>query len=184
MPCFQRREIMVNLEIGRKHPNLLKKALEKMGFTVEFTREGLRYYGVYTKTGMYHRGTYNAETGKIRTAEGNELDVNDVKEAYGRAAVEAAAKSNSWQLKKTATGWEATKSCGPFKKDVVKIDVLKDGTIKTTTDKISGPNHQSAESFLADVAKKAGGQVVVRARATGLPKQTHSHDQTHEHGHE
>lgn len=164
----------VTTVIGNKQPELLKRALEAMGFTVQYIPGGLRYYGVYNKTGMYHRGTFM--DGEFTGTE--EIDVGDVTRRYAEAAIYKAAAANSWQVKQIGKGFEVTKNYGPMKKDIIKIEILPDGTIKSETDKVSGPNHQSAESFLGDVAKKAGGQVQRRARSTGIPKQTHSNDQT------
>jgi hypothetical protein len=45
-----------------------------------------------------------------------------------------------------------------MKADQMTIEILADGTIKTTTDKISAPNHASADAFLRDVATLAGGE--------------------------
>lgn len=48
--------------------------------------------------------------------------------------------------------------------DQVAITILEDGTIKMETDKISGPNHLSAENFLREVSKLAGGETTTRKR--------------------
>lgn len=60
--------------------------------------------------------------------------------------------------------------------DVMKIEILADGTIKTTTDPISPANHQSAEDFLKGIAQLTGGAV------TRTKRHEHAHHQhTHEH---
>jgi len=41
--------------------------------------------------------------------------------------------------------------------DTMSIEILEDGTISVTTDKISDTNHVSADEFLAEVEKLAGG---------------------------
>jgi hypothetical protein len=53
--------------------------------------------------------------------------------------------------------------------DVMEIEILEDGTIKTTTDPISGANHANAEEFLRFVGRMAGGDVKreKRTRTTG-----------------
>lgn len=61
--------------------------------------------------------------------------------------------------------------------DKFTIEVLEDGTVKTTTDKISAPNHQSAEHFMAMLAKFCGGPVTRVRRNEGL-----HHHHHHEHG--
>lgn len=50
------------------------------------------------------------------------------------------------------------------KLDTIKITILKDGTIKTVTDPISGPNHSSAEEFVNGVAAKLGGEMTAEKR--------------------
>lgn len=165
----------VTTVIGIKQPELLKRALESMGFTVEFYPGGLRYWGYHNETKQYHAGTY--EDGDLNEQEAR-IDTAELKRKYAEAAVRKAAAANNWTVDKAGSGFEVSKKYGPFKKDVIKINILPDGTIKSETDKVSGPNHQSAESFLGDMAKKAGGQVTSRARGSGIPKQTHSNDQT------
>lgn len=41
--------------------------------------------------------------------------------------------------------------------DVIKIEILDDGTIKMETDKVSMPNHAGAEALVREVIKGAGG---------------------------
>jgi hypothetical protein len=41
--------------------------------------------------------------------------------------------------------------------DILRIVILGDGTIRTETDRVSAPNHQSAEEFLSTVSKLTGG---------------------------
>lgn len=62
-----------------------------------------------------------------------------------------------------------------MKMDNLTIEILEDGTIKTTSDAVSGPNHANAEQFLKHMATMAGGETVRVKR-----KDAHSH--TH-HGH-
>ena len=65
--------------------------------------------------------------------------------------------------------------------DAFNIEILPDGTIKSETDKVSGPNHQTAESFLKTLATLAGGRVE-RTRKPGAPLE-HTHDGKHWHSH-
>lgn len=69
------------------------------------------------------------------------------------------------------------------KTDVMQIEILEDGTIKTTTDPISGANHQNAEEFLRFVARSAGGETT-RVRRKDVHTHSHSHDHSHDHSHE
>ena len=66
--------------------------------------------------------------------------------------------------------------------DVIKIQILDDGTIKTETDKVSMPNHQNAEMFLRETFKLAGGKATMKFKR-GLAVQEAAHSHTHEHGH-
>jgi len=66
-----------------------------------------------------------------------------------------------------------------MKLDNLQIEILADGTIKTTTDQVSGPNHQTAEQFLKMVAQLTGGETTRTKR-----KESHSHVHSHERGHE
>ncbi len=66
--------------------------------------------------------------------------------------------------------------------DTMRIEILEDGTIKTTTDPISAPNHQSAEGFMRDLAQLAGGETTRKARHGHTHAHTHTHaeaDHTH-----
>jgi hypothetical protein len=57
--------------------------------------------------------------------------------------------------------------------DEIKIEVLEDGTIKVSTDQISAANHASAEAFLREAARLAGGNVKTET------KHTHGHAHVH-----
>lgn len=65
--------------------------------------------------------------------------------------------------------------------DEITVEILKDGTIKTTTNKISAANHANAEGFLAQVYKLAGG-LVQRMRKPGASVH-HHHGDGHYHSH-
>ena len=55
--------------------------------------------------------------------------------------------------------------------DKLTLEILPDGTIKSTADGVSAANHDNAENFLRNVATLAGGQVTRRLR-TDLPPGT------------
>lgn len=63
--------------------------------------------------------------------------------------------------------------------DKFTIEILGDGTLKTTTDEVSGANHDSAESFLRNMAKKAGGET----KRVSRHGEGHKHHHTHTHDH-
>lgn len=64
--------------------------------------------------------------------------------------------------------------------DIMRLTILADGTIRTVTDPISGPAHDSAEKFLQAVSRLAGGTTTREARKD--VKRAHHHH-THEEGH-
>ena len=63
--------------------------------------------------------------------------------------------------------------------DTMRIVILEDGTIRTETDKISAPAHQSAESFLSTVTKLTGGEATRQRKGHA---HVHHHDHDHVHG--
>ena len=70
--------------------------------------------------------------------------------------------------------------------DQLKIEILEDGTIKTTSDEVSAANHDTAEQFLRAMAHLAGGETVREDRTDIKGHHHHVHDhkdgQLH-HGH-
>ena len=65
--------------------------------------------------------------------------------------------------------------------DKIKITINEDGIIKMDTDAVSLPNHSSAEGFLRNIARLAGG-VMKRVLKPGAKAHTHTHDGvTHTH---
>ena len=66
--------------------------------------------------------------------------------------------------------------------DKIAITILLDGTIKIETDKISGPNHLSAEKFVKAVRELAGGTTQTTRKAAAMQRHDHVHDtRTHSH---
>jgi hypothetical protein len=66
--------------------------------------------------------------------------------------------------------------------DTIKISILPDGTIKIETDKISGPNHLSAEKFVKAVQELAGGTTQATRKVGAMHQHDHVHDtSTHSH---
>jgi len=56
--------------------------------------------------------------------------------------------------------------------DNIAIEILPDGSLKVTTDRVSMPNHTNAEKFLADLAREMGGE-------TKRHRKAHSHAHAH-----
>lgn len=48
--------------------------------------------------------------------------------------------------------------------DKLVIEILENGTIKTTSDAVSAANHDNAERFLRAMARLAGGETMREAR--------------------
>lgn len=63
--------------------------------------------------------------------------------------------------------------------DTIKITILEDGTIRTETDTISAPNHKSAETFMAQTEKLAGGKVTTVDKRKSLHQ--HRGQDAHQH---
>jgi hypothetical protein len=66
-----------------------------------------------------------------------------------------------------------------FNLDTMTIEILEDGTIRTTTDAVSGANHANAEQFLRWVAQQAAGET---SRVKRNDAAAHSHAHSHAHG--
>jgi hypothetical protein len=64
-----------------------------------------------------------------------------------------------------------------MKQDEIDIEILPDGTVKTTTPKISAANHSSAHSFMHSITDLLGGAKTAKKR-TGM---THAHEHEHTH---
>lgn len=62
-------------------------------------------------------------------------------------------------------------------RDTMRIQILPDGTIKTTTDPISPANHQTAEEFLGTVNALTGSQ-------GSRVRRGHTHHHHHHHHHQ
>jgi hypothetical protein len=59
--------------------------------------------------------------------------------------------------------------------DNIQIEILEDGTIKTTSDKVSAANHGNAEEFLRYIARMAGGETTRTTRGDVQHEQHHGH---------
>lgn len=70
--------------------------------------------------------------------------------------------------------------------DVMEIEVLADGTIKTSTNKVSMANHANAEGFLRMLAQLTGGEskrtLKIGASLHGALHKHASDGHTHAHG--
>lgn len=60
------------------------------------------------------------------------------------------------------------------------VDVLEDGTVRSVTGDLSGPQHQAADGFMQYLAQLLGGSVDEQRLAQG---HEHGHDHSHDHLH-
>ena len=51
-----------------------------------------------------------------------------------------------------------------MKVDKIEIEILPDGTLKMTTDKISAPNHGNFEALIREINAMMGGEVTSKQR--------------------
>lgn len=65
--------------------------------------------------------------------------------------------------------------------DKIEVEVLDDGSLKISTDRISAANHGSAEILIRELISSAGGEASRVRKGHG---HTHSHDGIGEHSHE
>jgi len=67
--------------------------------------------------------------------------------------------------------------------DKMVIEIMPDGTIKTTTDEVSPANHDNAEGFLRAMSQLAGGETVREARGEHAHEHHHRHEDGTSHSH-
>jgi len=60
--------------------------------------------------------------------------------------------------------------------DIIEGEILEDGTIKTTTSKVTAPNHSNAEGLFSFLSKLMGGKTT-RTRRGDHAHATHTHEQ-------
>lgn len=110
MPCWTIQRSQVQFLEKSTDIDLLKKALEEMGFDVQVTESGLSFSNYQT------RGTYNKKTGKLSST-GEDLDIDVVKQEYSKQVVEYTAQQNGWEIE-----WSTTETGEP------KASVMKRGS--------------------------------------------------------
>jgi hypothetical protein len=64
--------------------------------------------------------------------------------------------------------------------DSLNIEILEDGTIKVSSDRVSQANHMMAEAFLRYISEMAGGGTVRQRKGH---HHTHAHEGHHHHDH-
>jgi hypothetical protein len=64
--------------------------------------------------------------------------------------------------------------------DTIRVEILPDGTVKTETDSISAANHGTAENFLNEIFRLAGGKSTLEfKRPVPVMEQGHTHHHHH-----
>jgi hypothetical protein len=66
--------------------------------------------------------------------------------------------------------------------DCINVEILEDGTIKSTTDKISAPNHSKADQFFEVLQDFVGGIKSIKRRVGMAYSHVHVHG-SHHHKH-
>lgn len=97
MPCdtIQYNQILFESAVG--HEDILAEALRELGFTVHQFGKSLNFY----KSGV--SGTYS--NGRFSTTNSAEdLNVDQIKQSFGRNVVKAAAKKFGWAVKTQPNG--------------------------------------------------------------------------------
>ena len=59
--------------------------------------------------------------------------------------------------------------------DIIDVEITETGVIKSTTPKISAPNHNSAAEFFRRVKALTGGEQTTSKRNKALEGHSHSH---------
>lgn len=67
--------------------------------------------------------------------------------------------------------------------DVIKYEILEDGTVSIETDAISGKNHYSADQLLKQLAELVGGPVEIKHKHGHVGAHTHTHGHGEHHHH-
>jgi len=65
-----------------------------------------------------------------------------------------------------------------MKEDKIEIEVMPDGLIKVTTEKVSAANHMGAEKMLDFLARLMGGETTITRRTKSVHTHAHSHEET------
>lgn len=102
---------------------------------------------------------------------GSETLIDQIKQAHSKLIVISAAGCHGFQIKQAGKNRFLAlrrNEGGPtIADDILEIEILEDGTIKTVSGKIGITNHKAADEFLKFIAQYSGGKVeTVRRRST------------------
>lgn len=65
----------------------------------------------------------------------------------------------------------------------IQFEILEDGQVKITTDKIANAHHTSADQLLDELEKMLGGPRVTNKRDVSQARRVHHHKNTVKHSH-
>lgn len=100
MPCDTIQRSEVQFLAQSTDLDLLKKALEAMGYTVTETATGLSFSN-YSVSGTYTKATGSLQTTVRGYGSTAGLDVNEVKRGYSEQVVNQQAKKFGWKVEWT-----------------------------------------------------------------------------------
>ena len=102
MSCYQ--VVLVSVEFKVESAERLKKALEKLGISVNGDRNGLTaYFG-------NSRFRFDLINGEVNFQVGQEYKINEIKREYSKVSLEEITKKNKWFLKiKAANKFQVVK---------------------------------------------------------------------------
>lgn len=97
MPCYTQNT--AEIDLSKANPDVLKTALEKLGYRVEI-KDGTLYAGKNHNTETINWTKGQAAT--ITSRNNTDQLTKQIKQAYSAAAIEYAAKRNGWTIKQTS----------------------------------------------------------------------------------
>ena len=138
MPCDT--ITVARLNMAETNIDTLYEVLDSRGLSPSKTDWGIAFEG----------GTYEKSNGFIR-ADGR--TISKIHKEYTRKIVMDQAKKSGWNV--VAQGDSLSMKKG-FK-DKINVEILYDGKLRITTDKISPANHGGAEILIREIVKAMGG---------------------------
>lgn len=97
MPCYSVEESGIKVT-ANTNPDLLKKALEELGYTVTKIGGTLTFANYQ----LGRRGTFQNGELSVKTNMGAAVDQDEIRRAYSAQVVMSAAKRFGWQVKQTS----------------------------------------------------------------------------------
>lgn len=103
MPCDTLQTTTISEGLANVDKEVLKKALESMGFIVRETKTGLTYSGYQKETGQYYAGSYKDGKLNQRVQQGSpKLDITQVKIGCAVQTLKKGSNAFTWKLSFTS----------------------------------------------------------------------------------